>query len=191
MRNAVAIYGYHGTYREAAAAILESGKFIESENEYDWLGMGVYFFQDAPIRAWEFARDKHHAEAAVVGAEIRLNLDECIDLLDITWERPLLAAYESLRRQSKLAKQPFGKVYRQNRSGRHELDCAVINLAVELSEPSGVKIRAVRSTFREVDKVPIFNRRSALYSHAHVQIAVRDQSCIGDIWREVRDNARG
>jgi hypothetical protein len=44
--------GYHGTNVQAAQRILSSG-FQVSRNEYDWLGDGAYFFQDAPARALE------------------------------------------------------------------------------------------------------------------------------------------
>ncbi|HEU4883856.1 MAG TPA: hypothetical protein VFT45_16470 [Longimicrobium sp.] len=47
--------GYHGTSAEAARRILSSG-FEISRNEYDWLGDGAYFFQDAPLRAREWAK---------------------------------------------------------------------------------------------------------------------------------------
>ena len=54
--------------------------FQLSRNDYDWLGDGVYFFQDGLLRAWQWARERHGDEAAVIGAEIRLV--DCMDLLD-------------------------------------------------------------------------------------------------------------
>jgi hypothetical protein len=35
-----------------ARKIVVSG-FRISSNDWDWLGDGVYFFQDAPLRAWD------------------------------------------------------------------------------------------------------------------------------------------
>lgn len=56
MSETIRVYGYHGTNTEAAATIIQQG-FNVSSNDYDWLGTGVYFFQDAPVRAWEWAFD--------------------------------------------------------------------------------------------------------------------------------------
>lgn len=83
--------GFHGTGAEAAQRILSAG-FEISRNEYDWLGDGAYFFQDAPARALEWAQQHFGNDAAVVGAEI--DLDDCVDLLDIPWERLILRAFE-------------------------------------------------------------------------------------------------
>jgi hypothetical protein len=47
--------GYHGTSRNAAEMIVSEGWKL-SQNEYDWLGDGVYFWQDAPHRALEWAQ---------------------------------------------------------------------------------------------------------------------------------------
>lgn len=43
------VCGYHGTTLARADAILENGQFQLSQNPWDWLGDGVYFWQDAPI----------------------------------------------------------------------------------------------------------------------------------------------
>jgi hypothetical protein len=40
----IELVGYHGTNRQAAESILANG-FETSQNEYDWLGEGVYFWQ--------------------------------------------------------------------------------------------------------------------------------------------------
>ncbi|HEU0302829.1 MAG TPA: hypothetical protein VFR37_25430 [Longimicrobium sp.] len=44
--------GFRGTSVQPARRILSTG-FEPSRNEYDWLGDGAYFFQDAPARALE------------------------------------------------------------------------------------------------------------------------------------------
>jgi len=87
----IAVYGYHGTSIERAASIMEEGYRI-SRNDYDWLGDGVYFWQDAPQRAWEWATQHHQSQAAVVGSLIQLN--DCIDLLDPRWARFLTETYD-------------------------------------------------------------------------------------------------
>ncbi len=54
MNDSLEIYGYHGTSQTKAASILING-FRASDNDYDWLGTGIYFFQDAPLRAKQWA----------------------------------------------------------------------------------------------------------------------------------------
>ena len=41
-----------------------------SENDYDWLGSGIYFWEEGPKRALEWAQRKFGFEkAAVIGAK--------------------------------------------------------------------------------------------------------------------------
>ena len=76
------VIGYHGCSAEAAEAILDGADFKGSENAYDWLGRGVYFWEFGLNRAWEWARKdpKSKHAPAVVGAVLQLG--ECFDLLD-------------------------------------------------------------------------------------------------------------
>lgn len=83
------VRGYHGTTLNAAYNIKNDKAFKREEREWHWLGQGVYFWQDAPLRAWEWAEHKaleerasgKQAEPAVVSATI--DLTECLDLLDM------------------------------------------------------------------------------------------------------------
>jgi hypothetical protein len=165
--------GYHGTSIQAAQRILSSG-FQVSRNEYDWLGDGAYFFQDAPARALEWALQRFGSQAAVIGAEI--DLDDCIDLLDVTWQSVVREAYADLRRRLNAAARPLP----QQTAGAHRLDRAVINRTVAVLQSRGISVRAVRAAFTEGD--PLFPG-SALWSRAHVQIAVRDPAAIVRLWR--------
>ena len=45
---------------------------LSSDNDYDWLGNGIYFWEEAPARAYEWAKWKFEDDAAVIGAKIRL-----------------------------------------------------------------------------------------------------------------------
>lgn len=166
------VKGYHGTKRELAETILQVG-FEKSRNEYDWLGDGVYFFQDAPARAMDWARDRFHDSAAVVGALIRL--EDCMDLLDIGWSQLLHDAYDSFLDAHKKANLPLP---RQSK-GAHRLDREVINYLVGILAEKGVPIKCVRGAFSEGG--PVFPG-SALIEKAHVQIAVRDTKLIERFW---------
>ena len=74
--------GYHGTSRAIADRILAEG-FVPSVNDWDWLGHGVDFWQDAPVRAYRWAKERLTGtqEVAVVVAA-RIRLDGFVDLLD-------------------------------------------------------------------------------------------------------------
>jgi hypothetical protein len=112
-------------------------------------------------------------DVAVLGAEIRL--ERAIDLLDISAEPSLRAAYESMRLRYRRARQ------RRPRQTRllHGLDREVIERAVAQVEAAGELVGAVRGAFQEGE--PIF-WRSALINRNHVQIAVRDTDLIEEVW---------
>ena len=167
------VIGYHGTSDGAARRILSSG-FEISRNEYDWLGDGACFFQDAPLRAWEWARQRFGDDAAVVGAEI--DLADRIDLLDVEWDEVLRESYADLLVRLQATANPIPR----QTSGAHRLDRAVVNHAAGLLESLGVPVRTVRATFREGE--PVFPG-SALWSRSHVQIAVRDPAAINRLWQ--------
>jgi len=156
----VILIGFHGTSRSAAEQILARG-FLTSANEYDWLGDGIYFFQDAPLRAQEWARKHYGAEAAVLRCEV---VDrDMMDLLDIKWWDALCwVSAEYHRRVTNLPHQS---------QGAHRRDRAVINFCVQLMATLGISIRLVRAAF--IEGQPLFEA-SALYQRSHVQFAVRD-----------------
>lgn len=174
--------GYHGTSVERAERILAGG-FQPSRNDYDWLGDGAYFFQDSPSRAWEWARERFGGDAAVLGAEI--DLSDCLDLLAVHWRRLVAVAHKDYVRQLAIS---GAKPPRQT-AGAHRLDRKVINYAAEVLARDGVLVRSVRAAFEEG---PAIYEGSALRTHSHVQIAVREISAIRRIWMQTEgvDDAR-
>ena len=150
--------------------------FQLSLNPYDWLGDGVYFFQDAPQRAWNWAGERHGENAAVIRAHILLA--DCIDLLDSGWYQVMTDAYDSYVSNLRRSGQPIPIQSR----GAHRLDRAVINYMVGVLGENGLRVACVRAAFGEGR--PVYPD-SAFYDRAHVQIAVRDiQACIQRKWLE-------
>ena len=48
------IIGYHGCDARVADQVIRTGGILQpSENEYDWLGSGIYFWEFGPERAME------------------------------------------------------------------------------------------------------------------------------------------
>lgn len=164
------VLGYHGTSREAAAAILR-GEFRPSRNAHDWLGDGVYFWEEAPRRAWDWAQRQHGAKACVVAS--LLVLDGCLDLNDQLWQDFLFDVYREFVRERRRSGRPLPS--QRPLGGSHPLDRVVINRAVRALAREGVTIRCVRSAFLEGRRLYPW---SAFTTHQHVQIAVRDPALI-------------
>ncbi|GBR75667.1 hypothetical protein NO2_0318 [Candidatus Termititenax persephonae] len=85
----VIAYGFHGTDEKCAYDVI-LGKIphlSKSENTWDWLGTGIYFWEANPQRAWEWAKE-HKKNPAVIGAII--SLGNCLNLLE---EKP----YDTVR----------------------------------------------------------------------------------------------
>lgn len=165
--------GYHGTSVHAALRILATG-FESSRNDYDWLGDGAYFFQDAPHRAMEWARQRFGPDAAVVAAEI--DLEDCIDLLDIQWHDGVRHAYGGFCAVYDSWSRPLPR----QSTGAHRLDRGVLNYLVQLLVNQGEKVHAIRASFGEGE--PLFPG-SALLDRSHVQIAVREPKAILRVWQ--------
>ncbi len=127
------VLGYHGCDAETAAAIIGGGSMRQSDEDFDWLGPGVYFWESDPQRAYEWADAKvargAYARAAVVGAVI--DLGNCLDLTTRVDLALMADAYASFVRAQQIADLALP----QNRDPRglagddkvlRYLDCAVI-----------------------------------------------------------------
>ena len=165
------VVGYHGCTLLVAEAILAEGRFRSSENRYDWLGMGVYFWEYAPYRALEWARFiglQTGNPPAVLVATLRLG--NCVNLMDVEHHDDLIAVHGALTTF-------FGadKLPQNNEQGGHFLDRLVLDTFCDNAEARGNRIDAVRGTFPEGE--PIYPN-SKILSLAHTQIAVRNPDCI-------------
>ncbi|AFY94538.1 hypothetical protein [Chamaesiphon minutus] len=171
MNDRIEVYGYHGTSQTKAASILKNG-FLSSDNDYDWLGTGIYFFQDAPMRAKKWATEMHPDEPAVICSLIEL--DNCIDLFDIMWFPILKNVYNLFDEEYRSTNRPFPK-QNPSRSKAHRLDCAFFNYASQFLSRQGQIVTSIRAVF--VEGECIFPD-SAIFDLAHVQIAVRNPAVI-------------
>lgn len=169
------VIGYHGCSEETAGKILAEQSFIPSTKFYDWLGEGVYFWEYAPYRALEWAITRCAREGGqpvVLRATIRLG--RCLNLLDVKPIPHLMETYQSLVTSVGLLNLP-----RNTERGAHYLDRLVIDTYCrpgEHRQPGTVQ--TVRGSFAE--GTPIYPG-SKILSKAHVQLAVRDPTCISQI----------
>jgi hypothetical protein len=176
------IVGYHGCDRAVGERVLlDDGMLKASDNDYDWLGRGIYFWEHGPKRAWEFAKWKHRRgeieEPFVLGAYIHLG--RCFDLTDTAATGMLSTYFDTLSQQ--LAGR--GRSLPENRAaGRDDfdlvlrrLDCAVLNFALSELDLGGVRHDTVRGVFVEGSEAYPGAR---IFAKTHVQISVRNPSCI-------------
>lgn len=177
------VLGYHGCNRSIGERLLAGHDALhKSENEYDWLGPGMYFWEANPLRALEFASEKRSRKHGilrpfVVGAVIDLGL--CLDLTAKDALEDLKAAHESLIATVRAdgGQAPVNGAAAWMRY----LDCAVIRRLHEIIEDSGSPpIDSVRGIFQEGG--PIYPG-SAFLEKTHIQIAVMNPDCIKAIFR--------
>lgn len=183
------VLAYHGcdiTTRDA----LVSGRLTHlkhSENRYDWLGDGSYFFEGDLERAMLFAQASHAnpfklytrqpiATPAVVGALLRV--DRWLDMTMQDGIREFGLAYEAqgemLRQQhvNEAADEDDKDVILRG------LDRALINFIHSTREPTKASpyyFQAVRGAFKQGREIA---PGSGFHVNSHIQIAVRDDSCL-------------
>jgi hypothetical protein len=159
------VEAFHGTSLDRAKESVRKGQLRASENVWDWLGHGVYFWEGSPTRALQWAEEKYGSQAAVVKATVHLG--HSIDLCDPRWAPTLQVVYERMARAHRKLKTPLP----ENRGGNHALDCAVVNMLCE----DYYQADTVRAPF--IEGRPIFPG-SMLYDLSHIQIVVRNAKMI-------------
>jgi hypothetical protein len=178
------VIAYHGCDSEVAEQLLAGVCFKPSENNFDWLGKGIYFWEYGHARALQFAEFQRSQgkvkQPAVVGALIQLG--DCFDLLDTRFTAELATAYsladQFYRQEGKTLPRNLGKT--PDRKLR-KLDCLVLNLYLQhLDEHAPRAFQTVRGAFEE--GAPAFPG-SMICQQTHVQIAVRDAGCVLGVFR--------
>jgi hypothetical protein len=178
------ILGYHGCDKEDGERILNGEDFTFTRNDYDWLGHGVYFWENNPSRGFQFAQEKQKRrpdkikEPFVIGAVIDLGF--CLDMTTHNAIAAIKASYNLL--PSFLED---GEETPQNKLGpdfilRH-LDCQVIEFLHHLREINNQnEFDSVRGIFTEGERI---YENAGFYEKTHTQIAIRNESCIKEVFR--------
>jgi hypothetical protein len=182
-RFARVVIGYHGCTKAFARRLLLDDAAIEgwrpSENEWDWLGHGIYFWEHSPTRALRWAEEKYgrRGRPAVVGAVIQLG--KCFDLLDESLTRVLAEGYRELAE----AYGKEGRALPRNRgreSKLRNLDCLVVNDCLNRLKRLGTAYDSVRGAFWEGE--PIYPG-AGFARESHIQVVVRSPACILGLFR--------
>lgn len=178
---------FHGCDESIRDQIVNHQKtFKLSDNKYDWLGNGMYFWENNSQRALEWAEytkdhpqnNKHHiTKPAVLGAIVSLGY--CLDLLDSDYLSELKTAYDTLA----TIRAQEGKEIEQNTCPKgnsekliHTLDCSVIEILhkmrKDINEHPYDSVRAAFIEGGELYPTSGFNEKN------HIQICIRNPNCI-------------
>jgi hypothetical protein len=180
------VIAFHGTTSEAAERLVSGDAFVESDNDDDWFGKGVYFWEHAPKQAWWWARRfKRSDSPAVIGAIIRLG--NCFDLLDPRNVKTLKAFHDTMIRRFRKARieVPRNARHRRNR------DCAVFNFLYREAEQADRAIDSARAVYVPTEFRKRVWKGSWIYEEAHIQICVRNPRNILAVWHVRTDGRYG
>ncbi|MAW88068.1 MAG: hypothetical protein CMJ42_16240 [Phyllobacteriaceae bacterium] len=176
------ILGYHGCDASVGEGLLNGAQFTPSENDYDWLGPGIYFWESNPQRALSFATEQMDRgrinKPFVVGAV--LSLGKCID----TMSEDSILAIEQAHKILLETLERSGEVPPRNGGGSdlllRRLDCAVMRTLHGIAVEARTPIDSVRGLYHEGDRL---YDNSGFYRKSHVQIAICNPECIKGIFR--------
>ena len=190
------VLGYHGCDRSVADDVLGGGVTLKpSDNDHDWLGDAVYFWEHNPERAYRFALDvsrrphndrQRIVKPAVVGAIIELR--RCVNLLDATGIVAVADAYQQLTKGVDATGLPLPKSIGGSDRLRRYLDCAVIReLHRARAEAGDPPIQTLRAAF--VEGSPLYPD-AGFNARMHIQLCVRDLACVRGYFRPLGEDGR-
>lgn len=174
------VLGYHGCDRDVGERLLSGSTFFQrSENDYDWLGPGVYFWEANPLRGLQFASEAMRRsgskirEPFVIGAIIELGY--CLDLTTTAGLDAVRSAHQALIDLH--AVPPKNSVDQLRRN----LDCAaIVMLHSMLRAKEDPELDTVKGVFTEGE--PLYEG-SGFREKTHIQIAVCNLKCIKGVFR--------
>lgn len=181
------VLGFHGCDVSVLEAVLSGSEMLrESKNTYDWLGHGIYFWENSPSRAHAFAhelssRSKKSSnpirQPAVIGAVIDLGL--CLDLFDYENLESLKESYEILvaSKSNPMLELPENrKSFGSEDLLLRDLDCAVVETLHSYRQMTNLRpFDSVRGAFQEGKEL---YPNAGFREKDHIQICVRNPNCI-------------
>ncbi len=189
------IIGFHGCDEKVKQALLNRPfKIHKSEKPYDWLGHGLYFWENNYDRALKWAKDKARRgeieKPSVIGAV--LTLDYCFDLLDsrfITMIKQyydlMLIYYNAIGKE--IPKNKDSSIDKFKEKILRELDCSVIEFMHQKIQEKILEDKSVKgfSDFKAFDSARgVFTEGGAAFDGAgiqqksHIQICIRNLNCL-------------
>jgi hypothetical protein len=185
------VLAYHGCDLETAQKLLGGSSFQPSNRDYDWLGAGIYFWENDVIRAYQWATETrgNFDHPSVVGTVIELGA--CLELTIQAGIDAVKLAHRQFITMAGRKGVPIPENIDSTKPTSRDriirrLDCAVMNYLygiretekeLDLMSPSYATVRA------------LFPEGSELYPGAgfwdktHIQICVREPEQILGVFR--------
>lgn len=174
------VTAFHSCDRELGMRLLNgSDELRPSNNSWDWLGPGIYFWEQNPYRALTYAEEAAQRQQKfsgkirtpfVIGAMIELG--NCLNLVEPNSINIVKEAYGELMatvRDDKI-------VMPTNKGANRQLDCAVIRYIHEMNRRDGMPVYdTIRSPFQEGG--PIYEGAN-FTDRLHIEICVRNPALI-------------
>ncbi len=177
--------GFHGCDASVGEAVLsgDNTRLSPSENDYDWLGSGIYFWENNLRRAYEFAVERTQGgrnsrgsiqTSFVLGAVLNLRCN--LSLADSSALQQVKHVYDVLAKTADDEGKPL-PANGPNLRARN-LDCFVFNALHRWRQATGLPAYdSVRGLFWEGDE---------LYSGAGMREADHVQICVRGYFRPQR-----
>jgi hypothetical protein len=174
------ITGFHSCDRDVGLRILNGKESLKpSKNSWDWLGGGIYFWEQNPVRALEYAEESAMGTQYnkvriktpfVLGAIIELGT--CLNLVEPKSLGIVKVAHDSMIE----ALNQTGEKIPENDGSKRKLDCAVIKYLHEIRKRAGEEpFDTIRSPFHESDLLYLTANFSA---RLHIEICVINPAMI-------------
>jgi hypothetical protein len=174
------VMGFHSCDRSVGLNIINGKSQLKASNNiWDWLGEGVYFWEQNPARALEYAIESSNRKQFnkipiitpfVIGAIIELG--NCLNLIEPESLTILKEAYEGLHGIMKEA----GKLIPKNERDNRKLDSAVFkHLHASRKGSSAMPFDTIRCAFNEGE--PIYPGAN-FTARLHMEICVINQNLI-------------
>lgn len=177
------IIGFHGCDKSVCDSIIRNeAKLQPSQNDYDWLGSGIYFWENNQDRAFEFAKEQAKRnpglikEPSVIGAV--LDLGYCLDLVDSKNLQIVKMGYELLVTSRSVSELPTNTSPLKDSKDLlvRNLDCAVFQVIHQVNiDTAKKKFDSIRGVFWEGNEL---YPNAGFKEKNHIQICICNPNCI-------------
>jgi hypothetical protein len=176
--------GFHGCDQSVVDKVI-AGKetLLASTNDYDWLGSGIYFWENNEERAMEWAVELSKRpgssvkQPVVIGAII--DLGYCFDLTDTAYLKELKKSYDFALEFSRISgiPLPINKTLGNSTDMLlRKLDCYVIQTTHRINREANKRAYdSVRGVFWEGK--PLYPN-AGFAEKNHIQICICNPNCI-------------
>jgi len=181
------LIGFHACDQSVRHKIVNNRSMLHnSANDYDWLGNGMYFWENNRQRAFDFAENLHANppkgkevinDPVVLGAVIDLGF--CLDLLKKEFIGFAKQSYDTLKDLFSILELSLPQSTPLGTSKdllMRKLDCVVIeNIHSLQRKENGRPFDSARGVFIEGEAL---YPTAGFYEKSHIQLCIRNPNCI-------------